>query len=451
MDTICEVPGFNNGSNVAGSYEANLLPEKAVDKALSRLYEGLVRAGYFDPASSSPYRNLAWSDVNTPEAQALAVKSATDGIVLKKNDGTLPIAFEGKNVAIIGHWGNASRTMLGPYSGVPPYYHSPVYAAEKLGLKVNYASGPVNQSASDKDTWTADALAAAKASDIILYFGGTDMSVESEDLDRYSIALPGAQAALIEQLGKMDKPLIIAQLGDQTDDTPLLKNENVNAILWAGFPGQSGGTAIFSVLTGKTAPAGRLPVTQYPASYVGEVSLLDMTLRPSGISPGRTYRWYNKPVLPFGHGLHYTTFNASLDSKSLAKTYDMAKLKKDCDAKYPDLCELGSINIGVENTGNVTSDYVALVFVSGEYGPKPYPLKSLVGYSRLRGMAAGKATTASIRVTLGDLARVDGIGNTVLYPGTYKVQVGVPAEDDAVFVIEGDAWVLDKFPQPPRQ
>jgi len=422
-----------------------------MDTALLRLYEGLVRAGYFDPASNSPYRDLAWSDVNTPEAKTLAVKSATDGMVLKKNDGTLPIDLEGKSVAIIGHWGNATRSMLGPYSGLSPYYHGPVYAAEQLGLSVNYASGPINQSTSDKDTWTSDALVAAEASDIILYFGGVDMSVESEDLDRYSIALPGAQLALINQLSKMGKPLIITQLGDQTDDTPLLENGNVSAILWAGFPGQSGGTAVFSVLTGETPPAGRLPVTQYPSSYVDEVSLLNMALRPSDSNPGRTYRWYNEPVLQFGHGLHYTTFRTLLDAESLARNYNMTSLSEGCEEAHPDLCEFASITISVENKGEVTSDYIALVFVSGEYGPEPYPIKSLAGYTRLRGVTAGDATAATIRITLGALARVDSMGNTVLYPGTYHVQVGVPADDEMVFTLEGDAWILDKFPQPPKE
>ena len=50
------------------------------------------------------------------------------------------------------------------------------------------------------------------------------------------------------------------------DDSSLLSNPGVNALLWGGYPGQDGGTAIVNILTGKTAPAGRLPVTQYPVS-----------------------------------------------------------------------------------------------------------------------------------------------------------------------------------------
>jgi beta-D-xylosidase 4 len=56
----------------------------------------------------------------------------------------------------------------------------------------------------------------------------------------------------------------VVQLGTQVDSAPLLSNNGVNSIVWAGYPGQDGGTAIMNILTGKTAPAGRLPVTQYP-------------------------------------------------------------------------------------------------------------------------------------------------------------------------------------------
>jgi beta-D-xylosidase 4 len=245
--------------------------------------------------------------------------------------------------------------------------------------------------------------------------------------------------------------MVVVQLGDQTDDTALLQNANVSAVVWAGFPGQSGGTAVFDILTGRRSPAGRLPVTQYPAGYVDAVSLLDMGLRPSAKNPGRTYAWYNGSVLPFGHGLHYTRFEARIRRESLNATYAIADLKTSCAAaniSHPDLCPFTTVRFQVDNTGNATSDYVALFFLAGEFGPKPYPIKTLAAYRRLRGLSPLTLATTSMPVTLGSLARVDEMGNTVLYPGTYRLLLDVPTQDVANFTLTGEPWVLDEFPQP---
>lgn len=103
-------------TDVAGAYNQSLLSDHTIDTALRRLYEGLIRAGYFDPATLDPYRSISWSDVNSPQAQALALQSAADGIVLvKNNNGVLPLDLKGKTVALIGHWANATSQMLGGY------------------------------------------------------------------------------------------------------------------------------------------------------------------------------------------------------------------------------------------------------------------------------------------------------------------------------------------------
>lgn len=178
-DTACQAGDL---VDPVGAYNQSLLSEATIDRALQRQYEALARLGYFDPANSSEYRSISWNDVNTAQAQQLALDSATKSIVLKKNNGLLPLSFsQNQSVGVIGMWANATTQMLGNYYGIPPYYHNPVYAATQLGLKVNYATGPINESTSTGN-WTADALAAAEASDIIFYFGGIDTSVAAEAL-----------------------------------------------------------------------------------------------------------------------------------------------------------------------------------------------------------------------------------------------------------------------------
>jgi beta-glucosidase-like glycosyl hydrolase len=71
-----------------------------------RLYGTLIRLGYFDPASATPYRSYNFANVSTPASEALALKAAEEGIVLLKNDGILPLSLPsgGKkmNISLMG-------------------------------------------------------------------------------------------------------------------------------------------------------------------------------------------------------------------------------------------------------------------------------------------------------------------------------------------------------------
>lgn len=457
-DNVCEAS--NQPTDTAGAYNQSLVTEAVLNQALERQFEALVRLGYFDPATANPYRAISWSDVDTAEARKLARQSAVDAMVLLKNDGSLPLALKnGTKVAMIGMWANAGYQMQGGYSGYPPYLHSPVYAAQQLGLQVAYAYGPINDNTKTANM-TRDALAAANSSDIVFYFGGIDSSIEGEAMDRYSVAWSPAQLDLISQVSSLGKPSVVIKMGGQLDDTPLLSNPNISAILWAGYPGQDGGPAVFDILTGVSSPAGRLPVTQYPAKYVDQVPMTDMSLRPSATNPGRTYKFYNNSVLPFGYGLHYTNFTAKFSPSSLkpgggnsssARTMEIHNLVHGCSSAFPDLCPFPAdapISVEVTNAGPRTSDFVALVFASGEYGPSPYPIKELVGYKRMKGVKSKEVRSVEIDIKIGSLARVDEMGNTVLYPGRYSLLLDVPVKDRAEFVLTGEQVVLDRWPQP---
>jgi beta-D-xylosidase 4 len=189
------------------------------------------RLGYFDPPESQPYRQLTWSDVNKPDAQALAHTAAVEGLVLLKNDGFLPVSPKGKTVAIIGPYTNATRDMQGNYFGTAPFIVTPLQGAMNVGFdKVVSAAGTSISGTSDAGF--AAAISAAKSSDIIIFAGGINNGIEAEARDRLTIAWTGNQLDLVKQLASLGKPVIVVQFGGgQLDDTDLLENDAVSHLL----------------------------------------------------------------------------------------------------------------------------------------------------------------------------------------------------------------------------
>ena len=181
---------------------------------------------YFDPPESQPYRQLGWSDVNTPEAQQLARTAAVEGMVLLKNDGTLPLAKTVRKIAMIGPWANATMAMQGNYFGNAPFLISPLQGAQEAGFEVEYAQGT---SITTNDTsGFAAAVAAAKGADLVIFAGGIDETVEAEGMDRLTITWPGNQLDLVAQLASVGKPLVVVQFGGgQVDGSALKANKGV--------------------------------------------------------------------------------------------------------------------------------------------------------------------------------------------------------------------------------
>lgn len=423
-----------------------------MDISMTRLYNALFTVGYFD--GQPEYDGLSWSDVGTGSAQSTAYTAAWEGMTLLKNDATLPLKTSYSSVAMVGPWANATTQMQGNYQGIAPYLMSPLMAAQSQWSNVHYALGTAINSTNT--TGFAAAMSAANASDVIIYLGGIDTSIEAEGMDRTSIAWPGNQLDLVQQLSQLGKPLVVVQFGGgQLDDSALLNNSNVNSIVWGGYPGQDGGYALIDVLVAKQPIAGRLTTTQYPADYINEVSLFNPNLRPSNssnsslASPGRTYRWYDQAVLPFGYGLHYTTFSyswASTPQTSIA----IGSLVGSPSSYYGsnassvnDASPWTTVTVCVTNTGNRTSDYVGLLYTTSQNaGPAPYPIKTLVSYARLHGIAPGTSQDVQLKLNLGALARADANGDLVIYPGDYQLLFDYNSCLTFSFSLTGNSAVL---------
>ncbi|CAD0107538.1 unnamed protein product [Aureobasidium uvarum] len=427
----------------------NYTTEARLNQALTRLYTGLHTVGYFD--GQNRYASLSWGDVDTEDARALAYKSAWEGMVLLKNDGLLPLSPRYQKVALVGPYANASSQMQGIYAGQAPYIITPLQAAEANWDNVQYAFGTgVNGS---NTTFFSAALDAARSADLIIYMGGIDSTIEQETQDRKSITWPGNQLDLVQQLSELGKPLAIVQFGGgQVDDSALLANNKVNALLWAGYPSQEGGNAVVDILLGRQAPAGRLTTTQYAADYINEVSIFNPDLRPNGSYPGRTYKWFTgKPVLPFGFGLSYTKFDLSWCGKPLKQSYNIKSLfnKRQHHGSKPtplDIMPFVTLSTTVSNKGNHTSDFSALLFLStSNSGPAPYPNKWLASYARAHGVAPGKSQTVNLDISIGSLARADQNGDLTVYPGNYKLAIDNDELLTAEFELVGEPVIVDRL------
>lgn len=338
--------------------------------------------------------------------------------------------------------------------GPAPYLISPLAAVEASDLQVNYAFG-TNISSEDTSGFSA-AITAAEKSEVVIFAGGIDNTVEAEGVDRQNITWPGKQLELISKLSDLGKPVVVLQMGGgQVDSSSLEANSNINAILWGGYPGQSGGQALLDIITGVRAPAGRLTTTQYPAHYAEQFPAIEMGLRPNGSNPGQTYIWYSgDPVYEFGHGLFYTTFDASPSESSSAKeSYDIEDLLSQSHSGYTVVEQAPFLNFtaDITNSGDVLSDYTAMLFANTTAGPQPHPNKWLIGFDRLGSLKPSDTQTITVPVSLDNIARTDSLGNRVIYPGKYELALNNERSVVVSFTLTGSAAVLAKWPLDEQQ
>ena len=431
------------------AYADGSINDHDLDQALTRQFASLVRLGYFDSAAKQPYRQYGWEHIANTAALGLSHRAAQESLVLLKNDGTLPLSRSAaRTIALIGPNANASLTQIGNYAGQACFMHTPLDGLRAVsGVTVSYVMGVDINSTSQQGF--AAALAAAKQADLVVYVGGIDSSIERETVDRWYIDLPGQQLPLIAQLGQVGKPLIVVLYGGGGVDISAARDDKaVNAILWHGYPSQSGGDALADVLFGDYAPAGKLPVTWYPSSYVDAVPMTDQSMRASPTNPGRTYKFYTgTPVFPFGHGLTYSTFSYTAIDEQSPTLYAINDLA--ANAKFNDRLTDVALTVNVTNTGAVASEVVVLAYVSSNAsfdGVTP-PIKELFDYARPM-LAPGESTVITFGLSYRVLGHVDEDGHQWLLPGKYKLALN--NEEDAVHHIElhGEAVMIEDFPKP---
>jgi hypothetical protein len=319
-----------------------------------------------------------------------------------------------------------------------------IYLSEGYSIEIKFSFG-CNINGSDESGF-AEAIELARSSDIVFFFGGLNDTIEREGHDRTSITLPDIQISLLQQLKNVVRsPLhVVIMSGSSLDLSFIRDSPQYASLIWAGYPGQSGGEAIASVVFGQYNPAGRLPITFYPASYVDQVSMTDMSMRPSSTNPGRTYKFYTgQPVFPFGFGLSYTTFSYAWYNDSRIISYSIQSLMKTNFSRKNFLMQ--SFRVNVTNTGMMDGDDVVLAYVTPPQvlrdGQMP-PIKQLFGFERIN-LSVGETKQVFFPFNIETLFTIARDGSKWLHPGQYRILIG----DQHMFTIElhGDSALWKRF------
>ena len=422
MDTACVLPQDTAtfSDRVPHSVRAGVTSGAALDRAVTHLFMVHIRLGLYDKAAGQPYLRYGVPDtVNTARHKQLALEAALQGIVLLKNEGTLPLSVadgEG-NIALVGPSGNATVLMQGNYQGVAPFLVSPLEGIAKF-MPVNYEPGCADHRCSSDELFHQAGILAGTAHAVVVVLG-LSQALEGEGEvetgegagDRVNTALPGKQDALVEEVAARAEggPVVVVVMSGASVDLSRIKaNPRVGAILFAGYPGQAGGDAVAQVLFGKHNPSGRLAFTMYADGDTQGVSMLNMGFRPDQAAgnPGRTYRFFTgTPVFAFGEGLSYTTFEYALVGEGVHVSYaevaeaveDAAKAKAYSWRASDEV--LAEARVRVSNSGARAGCVVVQAFMRPPPTSVPgAPLQFLVAFEKVC-LAPGASAVVAIPLT----------------------------------------------------
>ena len=458
------------GPALIDSVNAGKVPVKVIDDKVRELLR--VRFALTPIPEDQANKVLA----SRPESRQAALDIARKSVVLLKNDGgVLPIAKSAKKIAVIGQNAVLKTQSGGVGAGVKsPYEVTPLQGIQKRAgkdIEVVYAPGyknfpgrrrgpaadapvdPLVATAIDEPAdpaLLAEAVAAAKDADIVLFFGGTNKNIESEGSDRRDIKLPTGQETVAAALAAVNPNLVTVLIsGGPCDLQEIVKVSP--AIVQGWWNGIEGGTALAEVLFGDIAPSGKLPFTfpvkleDSPAYAMGNFPNADPAAgdlfteqyrrdiaggqrdrraqRPSpeskyteGLLVG--YRWYdtkNVPVMyAFGHGLSYVSFdyaNLSTD-KTAYKAKDVIKVSFD-----------------VKNTGAMSADEVAQVYVRRIGAKVEWPAKELKAFQRIT-VGAGADSRVTLEIPVSNLRYWDVNTNSwQLEDSELEILVGSASDD----------------------
>jgi len=419
---------------LAQQVKAGKIPLAVVDEAVRRVLTVKFEKGLFDhPYTDETRCQTAFLQ---PDAIALAREAAAESCVLLKNEnGTLPVSRETKKIALIGPFADDAEELVGPWSS-RAHVSDIVSLADGIraklpaGVQLTVARGcaiiengkarrhlDTSGKIREQPTGTneiADAVAVAGAADAVVMVLGEPRDWSGEDGSRSTLGLSGRQQELFDAVTATGKPVIVVLFNGRPLAVPEIQKKAA-AVLEAWFPGVQGGNGVADVLFGDIDPAGRLTTT-FPNS-VGQVPFYYNhfnTGRPgTGDYKGNYADGPTAPLYPFGYGLTYTKF-------------DYGKVRLDAPAVKPGgtlTAHLLLANVGSRAGTETVQLYIRAL--AGSAGPRP--VRELKGFRKIP-LQPGESRDVAFTLSTNDLGYYDTKGNWLVEPGKYQLWI---AKDSA--------------------
>lgn len=443
---------------IVDAVKSGKLDVKDVDRNVRRMLEYIVKTPRFKGYKYS-------SEPDLKAHAAITRQSSTEGMVLLKNDGALPVRNL-KTVALFGvnsydfmSGGLGSGAVNVGYSvdmvtglkniGVATtpqlteiYQNYVKYAKAKLKADKNPMMWFLDQGQPKLDeieiTERCVASEEPKADAAIITIGrqageGMDRQIDGEfNLSKIEQDMIFRVSDAFHAKGK--KVIVIINSGSVMETASW--RDRVDAILVAWQPGIEGGNSVADILTGKVNPSGKLTMTwpiaatDHPstANFAKEYDMYtykNMESWGKGVIPGvdfsnheediyvgyRYFDTFKKNVAyPFGYGLSYTTFEMG---KPAVKVHGNNI----------------EVSVTIKNTGKVAGKQVAQVYVTAPKGAYEKPLKELKTFGKTRELKPGESQTLKMTLEKRDLASFDEANSQwKVDAGNYLFQVGTDVE-----------------------
>ena len=471
LETITEVQAGNDlmepgqpaqVKEIVEGVKSGKLDIADVDRNVRRMLEYIVKTPSFKqyPASNNP---------DFKAHAAITRQSAAEGIVLLKNNGSLP--WSTQKIKTVALFGENSYDFLsgGTGSGCvhPPYVVDMLQGLENAGIKssktltdiyrkyIDYARVKFQAERHPAKWFQTEMMGQQKYPEIGLAPIAINKEVEAadaaiitigrqagegidRDIDTEFNLIPEERALITDVCNAFHaagKPVVVIINSGSVIETASWSGYP-DAILCAWQPGMEGGNSVADLLTGKVNPSGKLTMTwpiaatdhhstrNFPGS-IDDYSFQMMVGNKMPI-PGHAYTkheediyvgyryfdTFNKEVAyPFGYGLSYTTF-----------AYSKPTVKVNGD--------FVTVTVTVKNTGAVAGKEVVQVYVTAPKGSIEKPAQELKAFAKTRELQPGEQQVLTMQIPVRMLASFDEAGSQWLTEaGQYTFKIGASSRD----------------------